>query len=272
MAPLVGALSALATLGLSACDGSPIEWRGEAQSLMTPVQGDEGSAVSTARLVLRGDGVPALESVPALASSPATADTAACVSSVRVAWGSPSEMYGAWWSRRDGGRAWLVAARSTDAGATWTPPVPIDTVDRGATSCQRPAPAIAADAKSQYVHVTYFLDGPDGPGVFFSHSMDRGGMFHSPVAIMYGGRPAATAVAAADSVVVVAFEDPNRERPQVEVAVSRTWGHIFLRERVEASGESSPAGQPLVALRDSLVAVGWNEPNGVVVVRTATLK
>ena len=113
-----------------------------------------------------------LESIAAVATTPA--DTAACPGSVRVAALSPTEIYSAWWSRRDAGRAVLLSARSDNGGATWTASVPVDTTDRGALSCARPAPSIAADSTSGYVHVTYFLNSPTGPGVFFSHSMERG--------------------------------------------------------------------------------------------------
>jgi hypothetical protein len=102
--------------------------------------------------------------------------------------------------------------------------------------------------------------------------MDRGEMFHSPVPIMYGDRPSSTAVAAADSVVVVAFEDPNSQRAQIALAMSRTWGHIFVPERPEASSGTPDAERPLVALRKQLVAVGWHGKDRGVVARVGTLK
>jgi hypothetical protein len=268
---LLTALS-LAALVCGACRHEPVEWRGAAAQVSLPQPGDETAAPLDARLILRDDGVPALESIAAAASSPAAADTAACAGSVRIALLSSTEVYGVWWSRRSEGRAALVSARSDDAGATWTPPVRVDTTDRGAVSCSRPAPAIAADPTSGYVHVTYFLHGPGGPGVFFAHSMERGELFHAPVPIMYGDRPAATAVAAGDSVVVVAFEDPNSARSRVSLAMSRTWGHIFTRDRPEVSSSETPAERPLVALRDSVVAVGWHGQNRVVVARIGTIK
>jgi hypothetical protein len=97
-------------------------------------------------------------------------------------------------------------------------------------------------------------------------------MFHSPVPIMYGDRPSSTAVAAADSVVVVAFEDPNSERSQIALAMSRTWGHIFAPERPEASSGTPAAERPLVALRKQLVAVGWHGKDRGVVARVGALK
>jgi len=268
--PIQAVFGCLGALALAACEPNPVEWRGDAREVATPAPSDEGAVPVDARLVLHPDGSPALESIASVSTTPA--DTAACPGSFRIAAASPTEIYSVWWSRRDGGRTLLLAARSDDAGETWTPPVPVDTTDRGSAGCARPGPAIAADASSGYVHVTYFLNGPGGPGVFFAHSMERGELFHSPVPIMYGDRPSATAVAAADSVVVVAFEDPNSERSQIALAMSRTWGHIFARERPEASTGAPSAERPLVALRQSVIAVGWHGKDRAVVARVGTLK
>ena len=260
---------------LAACDNGPVEWRGDAQEVAMPAAastaGDESATPLESRLVIQSDGVPALEAIASVSSLPS--DSAACPGSFRSSAMSKTEVYGVWWSRRDAGRAVLMSSRSDDAGRTWTAPVAVDTTDRSVAGCARPAPAIAADAKSAYVHVTYFLTGPGGPGVFFAHSMERGAMFHAPVPIIYGDHPSATAVAAADDVVVVAFEDPNTDRAHIALAVSRTWGHIFSRERPEASAGTPTAERPLVALRGPLVAVGWREKDRrAVVARVGTLK
>ena len=254
----------VSVLGAAACEKGPVEWRGDVRQVNSP------AAASDARLVLKEDGSPALESIAAVATTPA--DSAACPGTLRVAALSPTEVYGVWWSRRDNGRASLVSSRSDNAGATWNRIVPVDTTDRGTMACARPAPSISADAASGYVHVTYFLHGPGGPGVFFSHSMERGELFHAPVPIMYGERPSASAVASADSFVVVAFEDPNSERKQISLAMSRTWGHIFTRERPEASTGAPTAEHPFIALREPLVAVGWRTSDKSVVARVGALR
>lgn len=259
----------LTLLAVGGCEKGPVEWRGDALTVSMPASGEENAAPADAHLVLRPDGSPALEPTTAVSSTPA--DSAACPGSFRVSPLSSTELYGVWWSKRDGGRAVLLASRSDDGGGTWIAPVPVDTTDRSTVACARPAPAIAADGSSGYVHVTYFLNAAGGPGVFFAHSMDRGELFHSPVPIMYGARPSETAVAAADSVVVVAFEDPNGDRAQISLAMSRTWGHIFARERPEASTGSPEAEGPLIALRKELVAVGWHGKDRTVVARVGTL-
>lgn len=268
--PTIAVSLSASMLVLGACAKGPVQWRGDALTVSMPDTGDEGSVPVDAHLVLRPDGSPALEPIAAVPSTPS--DSAACPGSFRLSALSSTEIYGVWWSQRDRGRAVLLVSRSDDAGGTWNAPVPVDTTDRGPVGCSRPAPAIAADGASGYVHVTYFLNSAGGPGVFFAHSMERGELFHTPVPIMYGDRPSSTAVAAADSVVVVAFEDPNSERAQIALAMSRTWGHIFARERPEASSGTPVAERPLVALRKQLMAVGWHGKDRAVVARVGALK
>lgn len=257
-------------VGVLACGKPPVEWSGDGESLAMPARGDESAAPADAQLVLRSDGSPALVAIAPAATMPV--DSAACPGSFRVAAISKTELYGVWWTQRDSSHASLVAARSDDGGATWNKTVPVDTTDRGGLACARPAPSISADSISRYVHVTYFLHGPAGPGVFFAHSMERGELFHSPVPIMYGDRPSASAVASADSVVVVAFEDPNTQNPRISIAMSRTWGHIFTRDRPEASVGAASVEKPLVAVKFPEIAVGWHGPDKQIKARTGRLQ
>jgi hypothetical protein len=261
--------SAIVLVGV-ACEKPPVEWKGAAQQLAMPVPGDEGSAPADAQLVLRADGSPALATIPPAPTMPA--DSAACPGSFRVSALSKTEIYSAWWRQRDSSHASLVASRSDDGGATWTKTVPVDTTDRGALACARPAPSIFADSTSGYVHVTYFLHSPAGPGVFFAHSMERGELYHSPVPIVYGERPSASAVSSADSVVVVAFEDPNTQQPKIAIAMSRTWGHIFSRERPDASEGAAAVERPLVAVKFPQIAIGWRGQDKNIAARVGTLR
>ena len=184
----------------------------------------------------------------------------ACPGSVRVAASGTSgiERYATWWSPRADSTAWLLAARSTDGGKTWEVPQAIDTLDMLTRGCDRPAPAIAADSAVGYVHVAYSMRAPEGVGVFFSHSMDRGRLFHSPVPIMYGERLTETAIAALRDTVAIAFVDPNMRVPRVGLAFSRTMGHIF-EDRIEVPGGRGSASDPHVALASGRVAVAWIE-------------
>jgi hypothetical protein len=158
-----------------------------------------------------------------------------------------------------------VAARSADGGATWTPPVPVDTVDVGTLGCARPAPALTIDRRNGFVHLAYSLRGPEGGGVFYAHRMDPRAPFEPPQVIVYGtDRPVAVGVASQGDTVVVAYEDPNvADRPAVSIALSRTGGHRF-DERLVVSGGGVSAQRPAVALGGSNVAVGWlTRPNAI---------
>ncbi len=180
-----------------------------------------------------------------------------CARTLRVAHERASTVFAAWWRPRADSSATLLVARSDDGGVSWRPPVAVDTLDRGRRGCRRPAPAIVADSATGYVHIAYFLEAPEGAGVFFSHSMEGGELFHEPVAIMYGDRPSATAVAASRDLVAVAFEEPNAGRSQIWLALSGTAGHIF-HARSRVSGTTVASVRPRVALRDSVVAVAWS--------------
>lgn len=182
----------------------------------------------------------------------------ACAGSVRLARGRGTEVHAVWWEARPDSGAALRAARSDDGGRRWRAPVPVDTLDAGYAGCRRPPPAIAVDSVLGYVHVVYYLDAPEGAGLFFSHSMERGDLYHEPVAIMYGERPSAGAVAAHGNTVAVAFEEPNAARPQVWFTLSTTAGHMF-GPRTRLSGTSVAAAQPRIAVTDAGVVVEWLE-------------
>lgn len=188
----------------------------------------------------------------------------ACRQSERVAWSGASgaERYAVWWSVRADSSAALLASRSVDGGATWGAPQIVDSLDRSNVGCARPSPAIAADSATGYVHVAYAMHAPEGTGVFFAHAMDRGAMYHSPVAIVYGDRLVDVDVAALHDTVAVAYSDPNMRYPQVGLALSRTMGHIFEvripRVSRTGSGDAS-ATSPAVALAAGRIAVAWIE-------------
>lgn len=232
-----------------------------------------------------GEPMPLADAATAAPPVPAGAELAAsggtmphsvgrCDGSVRVARFGGEMRVAVWWSARPDSSVALLSARSDDGGRSWGATVPVDSTDRSVAGCRRPPPAIAADSTTTYVHVTYSLLGPQGPGVFFSHSMDRGALFHAPVPIVYGERPAHTSVAAQGDVVVVAYEDPNARRPTIGLALSHTMGHVFdARE-----ADSAPLGGvlPHVALRGGRLALSWTRRTAdgrtVRMVREGTLR
>ena len=237
----------IALLALAGCTAlsTPITWRDASARDADSLPG---------RLLLRGDSA---VFVPDTLAEGATLPAGACPGSARVAWAGSSgaERYVVWWAPRADSSAALLSARSTDGGRSWAAPEPVDTVDRSTTGCRRPAPAIAADSASGYVHVAYSMRAPEGTGIFFSHSMEHGHMYHAPVAIMYGDVLREVAIASLGDTVAVAFVQPTRSRPELGVGLSRTMGHIF-EERVTVPA-ASDASDPAVALAPGTIAVAW---------------
>ena len=181
----------------------------------------------------------------------------ACVGSARVAKVGTRgmERYVAWWAPRSDSSTALVLAHSVDGGVSWSAPEPVDTADHSLTGCKRPAPAIAADSVSGYVHVAYAMRDAQGAGVFFSHSMARGQMFHSPVTIVYGERLVDVAIAARGDTVALVYVDPSADHPPLGLALSHTMGHIFEQRLTVPT--TTDAGEPAIAVAPGRLAVAW---------------
>ena len=184
--------------------------------------------------------------------------------------------FAAWWTPQRDSSSRVVVARSDDRGHAWRDAVVADSTDRARWGCARPPPFLAADSLNGYVHVVYFLVAPEGPGVFFTHSMEGGTMFHEPVPIVYGERPSVASVASRGDTVAVAYEDPNASAPQIWLALSRSTGHIF-DERMSVSSANVSSTHPAVAFRGRRVTVTWIETarNGGPVstmIRTGTIR
>lgn len=201
-------------------------------------------------------------------------DAARCARSLRIVDAPGRGRVAVWWSRRDRGRVFLVAAWrwnavGTDSTTVWKGPINVDTLDqgagdanaheRGAVGCDRAAPGVAIGPNG-YVHVAYSMNAPEGSGVFYAHQMDPRAAFEPPVVIMYGDRRLGAArVATTRETVAVAFEDPNAPltRGRIGLAVSHTSGHSF-ESRVTAS-RSGWAVDPYVLVRSRAAVVGWTE-------------
>ena len=225
-------------LSALACTSSPVEWgpvvRG--QYPRTPVE-------------FPGP----LQSVPS---------ASACPGSLRVAKNGADE-FAAWWETRPDSSAVLMFSRMESR--EWTTPVIADSTDHGARGCGRPAPGIAADDSSGYIHLAYFAEPERGAGIFFAHSMDKGATFHSPVPIVFGRNPSRASVASDGDRVVVAYEDPNSTQPMIGIALSKTMGHIF-ENRVQGTSENGRARQPVVRIGGDSIRLWWSEysPNPAV--------
>jgi hypothetical protein len=236
-------------LGIAACTEPPVRW-GDSSAAPPPAVPEMRLAVDPAGRVHWLPPEPVPSGVPS--------DSGACPGSLRVARAGPRDVYAVWWHPRPDSSATLFAARSSDGGQSWREIAPVDTADRGGHGCRRPAPSVAADASTGYVHVAYSLVAPDAPGIFFAHSMPGQFTFHAPVPVIYGERPGRTSVAASGDIVAVAYEDPNGAEPRVGLALSRTLGHTF-EHRVRVSTGVGAAVEPRVALAGWTVAVAWRQ-------------
>jgi hypothetical protein len=215
---------------LSACQGDPVKW-GDAQIGSGPA--------------------PPSESV-----SRTISDSSVCPASLRVA-SSGKLTYAVWWKVRADSSAALMVARSAN-GDTWGHAVVADSSDHSRRGCERPAPAIAADTSTEYVHLAYFLEPAAGPGIFFAHSMDSAATFHAPVPIVFGTNPSRVSVASHGDRVAVAYEDPNSDEPMIGVAFSRTMGHLF-EARMQATSSDGRARQPIIRVSNDSVHLWWSE-------------
>jgi hypothetical protein len=228
-------------VGLSACVREPVQW-GDVSYRHSQLGDPEArSAVMSANL-------------PSVTEAPNP-----CIGSIRTA-GAGADLFRAWWSSRTDSSVVLSMQRSGDRGASWQAPVAVESRDRGRRGCDRPAPGVFYDPVSGYLHLVYFIEGTDGAGVFFAHSMDKGGMFHAPVAVIYGNVPSAASVAGIGDSVVVAFEDPNATTPRIGIVLSRSAGHIF-EQRGEVTPDDVPAVAPWIAFDKGKITVWWKSPD-----------
>lgn len=239
--PALVCIAAMAVLTL-ACSKEPIEWSDVRYSL-EGTAGPSGDAADSVAADSGGASIP----IP---------DPARCLKSIRIARAEKS-FFAVWWSVRKDSSAVLFLSRSDD-GEPWTKPVAADSTDASGRGCARPAPSIAADVASGYVHIGYFAEPSQGAGAFYVHSMDRGESFHAPVAMVFGARPAHTAVTAEGDRVAVAYEDPNSSRPRIFVGLSKTMGHIF-EIKLPVSDENAAAVLPSAHLRGTKLEVRWTE-------------
>ncbi len=237
-------------LALAACAPDPVQWDSGSRAAALPAAG--------ARLMLDGGDTAVV--VTAWKPPAQPVGSSLCDGSLVATMARGDTAFAAWWSPRADSSALLVVARSDDRGMHWRAPEVADSTDKGKTGCGRPAPAIASDTTNGYVHVVYFMVAAEGPGIFFTHSMGGGEMFHSPVPIVYGERASSAAVACNGDTVAVAYIDPNAATPQLWLALSRTTGHIF-ESRLEVSPSTVIASRPAVAVRGHHVSAGWVETN-----------
>ena len=233
-------------LFLLACTEEPIEWH--------PPRDIGGTIGATSRLVMEAGTARLVEqSAPAVATP-----AAACPTSVVAARARGDEWYAAWFLARFDSSVVLMVNRSTDGGSTWSTPVVADGRDRGHRGCSRPRPAIAADSATAYVHVAYFIEPIEGAGVWYTHSMEQGRIWHQTIGVLYGDQPVTASVASAGDTVLVAYEHPGSGGSRLGVAISRQAGHTFA-ERLRVVRVSGTVREPRIAFGGGRVALAWLE-------------
>lgn len=236
-----------AAAALSACMPEPVRWD-------EAVARTDGMLADSVRLTLGEDGHSGFAAAWRPTNWPS--EPGLCAATLRAVPALGGEAYASWFAARPDSSVLLRVARSDDGGRSWNAAVTADSTDVGRTGCARPTPFLAADSLNGYVHLAYQLEAREGAGLFFTHSMERGALFHEAVPIVYGDRPSSASVASRGDTVIVAYEDPNSRLPRLGLALSRTQGHIF-ESRVSASDENGEARGPLVAVRGSRIVVAW---------------
>jgi hypothetical protein len=211
------------------------------------------SEITDGRLVVDVKGRARLVADTSLNIAP-SGDPRLCTGSVRAVRQDDGTLVAVWWSVRTDSSAVLQSAVSTDGGTSWRPAFRVDTADVSVVGCDRPPPAIAASAG--FVHVAYSMRAREGVGIFYAHSMNRGQRYEPPLTIVYGDHLSNTAIGADRGVVAVAYEDPNGAVPQIGLAISRDWGHIF-GDRSRGSTGVGASMTPQVAVADKQIAVAW---------------
>lgn len=238
-------LSPRAALGfvalLVACDAPPIEW---SEPVLAVVD------AANTQLSVDSAGHTTFVTRAPISVTPPTA-AGLCAATLQAV-PSPAHVYAVWWSVRPDSSAILYAASSADSARSWQAPVAVDTSDVSSRGCSRPPPSLTTVGDD--LQLAYSMIAPEGTGVFYAHFM--GSMLHSPVSVIYGERLVATAIAAQGDRVIVAYEEPNGTRQQIDVAVSSTQGHVF-EVHTTASRSVDEAVAPAVALAGRSVAVAW---------------
>jgi len=237
---------------LAGCEPDPVAW-GDPKPIGPPPA--DGAAAS--HLVVDSAGA-ARFVADTVRPSTLPAALGLCAATLRTAQGR-SLLFASWWSVRADSSAVLYLANSPDGGRSWSAALKVDTTDVSSNGCKRPAPALTTVGDDAYL--AYSMIAPEGKGVFFAHLM--GNMLHTPVSVIYGDRLVETSIAADEHRVAVAYEEPNGSRPQIDVAISVTQGHLF-DWHATASRAVDVASSPAVAMSGPVLAVSWvnSQPSG----------
>ncbi len=190
------------------------------------------------------------------------ADTTAACPCCRTAVAAATDgtLYMAWRSILPGGIRDIVMARSQDAGATWSEPVPVHADNWQFDGCPHAGPSVRVDAEGR-VHVAWWTGREGAAGVQYAISTDQARTFGPPVALGMANfsRPAHVqlALGGADTVVAV-WDDGTVETPQVVLRRSVDGGKTFA-PAIILSDTSKAATFPVVGVTGRGITVAWSE-------------
>ncbi len=254
-------LGAAALVAGCSWDDPPVEWQAP-----VPIVARVDTAAryaarwtpgATPELVVTSD-----ETLPGGLIGPVADVVPACPGSWVVGAPVRGTRWSAWWQIRPDSSALLVAEQRDSLGVSLRR-VAVDSVDVALLGCARPAPSIAVDSVNGYVHIAYYMVGPEGPGLFYSHLMNPLlPQFETPMAIVYGEKPVRVAIASRADTVALAYEDPNSALGRIAMSMSITSGHLFEQTArlIPVSTSSQQASAPqIVRLQGGQLWVGWRE-------------
>jgi hypothetical protein len=190
------------------------------------------------------------------------ADTTAACPCCRTAVAAATDgtLYMAWRSILPGGIRDIVMARSQDAGATWSEPIPVHADNWEFDGCPHAGPSVRVDPSGR-VHVAWWTGREGAAGVQYAVSTDQARSFGEPVALGMANfsRPAHVqlALGGADTVVAV-WDDGTVETPQVVLRRSVDGGKSFSPALI-LSDTSKAATFPVVGLTGRGITVAWSE-------------
>jgi hypothetical protein len=119
------------------------------------------------------------------------------------------------------------------------------------------------------VHAAYFIEPIEGAGVWYTHSMERGTLWHETIGVLYGDEPAAATIASAGDTVLVAYAKPGYGGTRLGDAIARQSGHTFA-ERLRVVRANGTVSEPRIAMRGNRSALAWREePRSVGATRSA---
>jgi hypothetical protein len=203
-------------------------------------------------------------------STPTVVDTGASCPCCRTAMASGPDgaLYIAWRKRYLGATPTdevrdIVVARSADHGRSFSTPIRVHVDDWHVNYCPDAGPSLRVGANG-VVHIAWWTGKPGAAGIQYARSTDRGATFGPAVPLGLAALSRAAHVqlaigSKADSgVVLAAWDDGTRQRPNIVARVSRDGGHTFAQTQT-LSAPDRAVGYPAVVLRADTALVAWQE-------------